>query len=336
MSSRFAIVLAIAAVLVGALVYSGCGGDDDDSSSTTGTTANAAKSKRAPGEAVDHAERAAAPGGHGGGRSRRSPRRPASRSTSRSWTGACSSTASATRRSPARARTSRRPAPRRCRSSPRSAGSRTCAAASRTSAARRLPRRRVADHPGGRPGRHLVGPVVHGGALDLLPQGRPREGRRRSGDRLRETGTLPRHAEAIKEKVPGHPAVRHARQEGVRPRPPRDAVRVGRRRRRAVGGQQRVDDQLARGGARASTFFADLVKDGLADPSPARARRHAGREPVQGRQDRRLDRWSVGARLDPARRRHQLGPRRRARTSASPRCPPARTATRTRSSAART
>ena len=31
---------------------------------------------------------------------------------------------------------------------------------------------------------HLGGPVVHGGALDLLPQGRAREGRHRPGDRL--------------------------------------------------------------------------------------------------------------------------------------------------------
>ena len=102
--SRFAIVaMAIAAVLVGALVYSGCGGDDDDSSSTTGTTTNAAKSNATvrlwimPNGPQPQEDMEA--------RSRRSPRTPASRSTSRSWTGACSSTASATRPSPARPRT---------------------------------------------------------------------------------------------------------------------------------------------------------------------------------------------------------------------------------------
>ena len=75
------------------------------------------------------------------------------------------------------------------------------------------------------------GPVVHRGAVDLLPQGHPREGRRRPGDRVRGLGLVPGHAAGDQGQGPGHPAVRHARQEGVRPRPPRDAVRVGRRRR---------------------------------------------------------------------------------------------------------
>jgi multiple sugar transport system substrate-binding protein len=46
--SRYAILLSIAAVLVGALVYSGCGGDDN-SSDTGGTQTNAAKSDVKPG-----------------------------------------------------------------------------------------------------------------------------------------------------------------------------------------------------------------------------------------------------------------------------------------------
>jgi multiple sugar transport system substrate-binding protein len=46
--SRYAILLSIAAVLVGALVYSGCGGDDN-SSDTGGTQTNAAKSDVTPG-----------------------------------------------------------------------------------------------------------------------------------------------------------------------------------------------------------------------------------------------------------------------------------------------
>ncbi len=60
--------------------------------------------------------------------------------------------------------------------------------------------------------------------------------------------------QAIKDKVPKrrrreHPAVRPARQEGVRPRPPRDAVRVGRRWRRALGRPQDLDDQQPAGPA---------------------------------------------------------------------------------------
>jgi multiple sugar transport system substrate-binding protein len=46
--SRYATLLAIAAVLVGALVYSGCGGDDE-ASNTGGTQSNAAKSDITPG-----------------------------------------------------------------------------------------------------------------------------------------------------------------------------------------------------------------------------------------------------------------------------------------------
>ena len=113
----------------------------------------------------------------------------------------------------------------------------------------------------------MVGPVVHRGALDLLPQGHPREGRRRRGDRLPGLGLVPRDAPGDQGQGPGHPAVRHAGQEGVRPRPPRDAVRVGRRRRRAVRGQHASRRSTRPRRSRASSFFADLVKDGLADPS---------------------------------------------------------------------
>jgi multiple sugar transport system substrate-binding protein len=49
--SRYAILLAIAAVLVGALVYSGCGGDDESSNSSS-TTDKAAKSDVKPGTTV--------------------------------------------------------------------------------------------------------------------------------------------------------------------------------------------------------------------------------------------------------------------------------------------
>ena len=43
--------------------------------------------------------------------------------------------------------------------------------------------------PGRGPGRHVGDPVVHRGALDLLPQGRAREGRRRSRRRRSRTST---------------------------------------------------------------------------------------------------------------------------------------------------
>jgi multiple sugar transport system substrate-binding protein len=49
--SRYAIVLAIASVLVGALVYSGCGGDDD-SSSNSGTKSQGQAAKITPGTTV--------------------------------------------------------------------------------------------------------------------------------------------------------------------------------------------------------------------------------------------------------------------------------------------
>ena len=100
---------------------------------------------------------------------------------------------------------------------------------------------------------------------------------------------------------PGHPAVRRARQEGVRPRPPRHAVRVGRRRRRAQRGRHEVDDQLAAGRDRAWSSSPTCSR--TAWPTRASSSVTAtGRGPVQGRQARRLDRRPVGARLDRAHR----------------------------------
>ena len=75
-------------------------------------------------------------------------------------------------------------------------------------------------HAGRGPGRHVGDPVVHRGALDLLPQGRAREGRRRSGDRVQGPRLLQGHAAGDQGQGAGHRAVRRARQEGVRPRPP--------------------------------------------------------------------------------------------------------------------
>ena len=76
--------------------------------------------------------------------------------------------------------------------------------------------------------------------------------------------------QAIKDEVPEHPAVRLAGQEGVRPRPPRDAVRVGRGRSRAVRGQLEVDDQLARGG-RGRAVLRRPGQGRPRRPEPARA-----------------------------------------------------------------
>ena len=118
-----------------------------------------------------------------------------SRSRSSSSAGTSSSTASATRPSRARARTSRRPAPRRCRSSPRSAGSRTSATASPTSAGSRRTPEGVwkTTQVVGQDGTWAV-PWFTEARVDLLPQGRAREGRRRPRDRVRRLGRVPRHA----------------------------------------------------------------------------------------------------------------------------------------------
>ena len=238
------------AVLAGALVYSGCGGDDDrtsNSSANTGQAAQVRHQARHDGEAVDHAERSSAAGGHGGvaravhGEDRHQGRR-RGRGLGRP-----------ARPHPQRGGLRRRPGhhPGRhhagavLRRARRLRGS--LGAASRTSAAR-APTRRASGRPPRSSARTAPG----------RSRGSPRRGRsttartssRRPASIRRppsRTGTVPRHAAGDQGQGPGHPAVRHARQEGVRPRPSRDAVRVGRRRRGAVRGQHAVDDQLARG-----------------------------------------------------------------------------------------
>ena len=52
MRSRYAIVLAIAAVLVGALVYTGCGGDDDSTSNNSSSSTDSQAAKITPGTTV--------------------------------------------------------------------------------------------------------------------------------------------------------------------------------------------------------------------------------------------------------------------------------------------
>ncbi len=163
------------------------------------------------------------------------------------------------------------------------------------------------------PGRHVGRAVVHRGPRHLLPQGRPEAGGRRGGGRVRRLGRDDRHAagdqgQGAGDRRQADPAVRLARQEGLRPRPPRDAVRVGRRRRRALRGQHEVDDRLARGAA-GRRVLRRPAAEGPLRQEPAPARRHAGREPVQGRPHRRLDGRPVDVRLDRARRRRELGAR---------------------------
>ena len=106
------------------------------------------------------------------------------------------------------------------------------------------------------PGRHVGRAVVHRGALDLLPQGRAREGGRRSRDGLRRPGLVQGDAAGDQGQGAGHRAVRRARQEGVRPRPPGHAVRVGQRRRGALRRRQAVHDQHGARRSRAWSSWA--------------------------------------------------------------------------------
>ena len=126
--------------------------------------------------------------------------------------GTSSSTASATRRCPARARTSRRRGPRRCRSSPRWAASATYRSASTTSAARpptptasgTRPRTRA------RTGTWAM-PWFTEAPLDLLPQGRAREGRRGPATAFKDLDSFRATLQEIKAQGAGHRAVRRAR-----------------------------------------------------------------------------------------------------------------------------
>ena len=148
---------------------------------------------------------------------------------------------------------------------------------------------------------HLGRAVVHRGPRHLLPQGRPEEGGRGGGDARSPTGTRYRDAEAIKDKVP---------EIGGKPIEP-----FGSPGKKAfdlvhhvmpfvwdAGGAELAEDNAkstidAPEAQQGVEFFADLLSDGALRQEPARARRQAGGEPVQGRPPRRLDRRSVGARL---------------------------------------
>ena len=132
-----------------------------------------------------------------------------------------------------------------------------------------------------------------------------------------------------------HRAVRRSGQEGVRPRPQPDAVGVGPRRLGAERRQQDVDDQQPRGRAGREVRGGPRVRRALG-PQPARARRHAGGEPVQGRAPGGVHRRPVGAPGVQAlrRRRMDVGGPQEPRPSLP--CRTAPQARATRSSAART
>ena len=240
----------------------GACGDDDDASRDVEPSKAAESGDSLKGQtvtAVDHAQRARSQERHRQaagpvrGEDRDHGRRP------RSSAGTSCRTASATRPCRARARTSRRRAPRRCRSSRRSRASRTCRAGSRTSAARpRTPR--ASGRPpqvAGQDGTWAVPWFTEARAIYYRKDVLEKAGVDRGG-RVRRLGRDDRDAagdqgQGAGDRRQADPAVRLAGQEGVRPRPPRDAVRLGRRRGRAVRRQREVDDQLARGRSRASS-----------------------------------------------------------------------------------
>ena len=121
------------------------------------------------------------------------------------------------------------------------------------------------EHDAGRgPGRHVGGAVVHRGPRDLLPQGRAQEGRRRPRDGVQGPGTRSRPTlETIKEqgrRRQADRAVRRARQEGVRPRPRRDAVRVGRPAAPSCPRTTRSRPSTRRRPSRASSSWPSLIQ----------------------------------------------------------------------------
>ena len=129
-------------------------------------------------------------------------------------------------------------------------------------------RRRVEDHAGGRPGRHVGRAVVHRGARHLLPQGRPREGRHRSrrppsptgtrsAPRWRRSSTRPRRVQPF--GSPGKKAfdlVHH-----VMP----FVWDAGGAELSRTPSKSTINSR--RGQVTGVTFFADLIKDGLYDSS---------------------------------------------------------------------
>ena len=147
--------------------------------------------------------------------------------------------------------------------------------------------------------------------------------------------TLEKRSRTSSDRRQAHPAVRRAGQEGVRPRPQRDAVRVGRRRRRALAPTTRSRRSTRRRPQQGVKFMADLIKDGLFDKSQLE---RDGTQVENQFKGGRLAVWIGGpwvlGSIAARRRRHLARPR--ARTSASRRCRPGPTARRSRSSAART
>ena len=86
--------------------------------------------------------------------------------------------------------------------------------------------------------------------------------------RSRTSDVVQGHAAGDQGQGPGHRAVRRARQEGVRPRPPRHAVRVGQPAAPSCSDDAKKSTINSPAGRRQGVeFMADLIKDGLFDKS---------------------------------------------------------------------
>ena len=150
------------------------------------------------------------------------------------------------------------------------------------------------------PGRHVRRPVVHRGPRDLLPQGRAR--RRPAIDpatAFTDVNAFQQTLQTIKDKVPtigGKPISPF----GMPGKKAFDLVHHVMPFVWDNGGAElsddasEVDDQQPEA-QQGVEFIAGLVPNGPVRQEHARARRHAGREPVQGRPARRVDRRPVGA-----------------------------------------
>ena len=163
-----------------------------------------------------------------------------------------------------------------------------------------VPGRRVDDHPGRRQARRVVRAVVLGGADDLLPDRHLQAGGHRPGEAFRTWDSFRGDAPAAQPRSstierPAHLPARPAGQDRLGPRPPRDAVRVGRGRVASSRRTPALDDRRAARGHRREVLRRPR-EQGLRHAGRARDERAAGREPVQGRAARHVDRRPVGRR----------------------------------------
>ncbi len=145
------------------------------------------------------------------------------------------------------------------------------------------------------------------------------------GGRVRRLGRDDRDAAGDQGQGAGaaSSAVRLTRQEGLRPRPSRHAVRVGRGRGRAERGQHASPTINSPEAAEGLAYFGDLLQKGLYDKSQLQ---RDGTQVETQFKGGRIAVWIGGPwtlRVDLPYRRRELGRRPLARTSASRRCPTA-------------